>query len=120
MIAVALKGMDPKYAWEIIGIYRAPYENMGVIGRLAARSGYSKNSTKRNIIGSALDLPQEDWNRSAGGTSGNQAFIGRLAWENEYTQVIGSPTRVDALLDVYRVRLENSLVSCSTVQGIGS
>jgi len=26
MIAVELKGTDPKYTWEIIGIYRAPYE----------------------------------------------------------------------------------------------
>ena len=25
MIAIALKGMGPKYTWEIIGIYRAPF-----------------------------------------------------------------------------------------------
>jgi len=93
---------------------------MGAIERLAARTGYSRNSTKRNIIGRALDLPPEDWNRSAEETSGNQAFINRLAWENRYTQVKGSSTRVDALLDVYLVRPENSLVSCSTVQGIAS
>jgi hypothetical protein len=28
MIAAEVRGMDPKYAWEIIGIYRAPYEDM--------------------------------------------------------------------------------------------
>ena len=28
MIAVEVKGMDPKYTWEIIGIYRAPNEDM--------------------------------------------------------------------------------------------
>ena len=28
MIAVEVKGMDLKYTWEIIGIYRAPNEDM--------------------------------------------------------------------------------------------
>lgn len=41
MIAVEVKGKDPKYTWEIICIYRAPYEDMQVIERLAARAGYS-------------------------------------------------------------------------------
>jgi hypothetical protein len=69
MIAVAVKGMGPKYAWEIIGIYRVPYEDMRMIERLAAQTGYSRNTTKRNIIGGALNLPQVDWNRKAEGTS---------------------------------------------------
>jgi len=30
--------MDQKYTWEIIGIYRAPNEDMLAIERLAARS----------------------------------------------------------------------------------
>lgn len=30
MIAVEVKGMDPKYTWEIVGIYRAPHEDMQV------------------------------------------------------------------------------------------
>ena len=38
MIAVEVKGMDPKYTWEIIGIYRAPNEDMLAIERLAART----------------------------------------------------------------------------------
>jgi hypothetical protein len=41
MIAVEVKGMDPKYTWGIIGIYRAPYEDMWLIERLAARTSYS-------------------------------------------------------------------------------
>jgi hypothetical protein len=28
MIAVEVKGADPKYTWEIVGIYRAPYEDL--------------------------------------------------------------------------------------------
>jgi hypothetical protein len=100
MIAVEVKGMNPKYTWEFIGIYRAPYEDMRVIERLAAPTGYSRNSTKRSIIGGDLNLSQADWNGSAEGTSGNQALINRLVWEKGYTQVVGSSTRGDALLDV--------------------
>jgi len=51
MIAVVVKGMDPKYTWEIIGIYRAPNEGMLAIERLTARSLTTRNPTKRNIIG---------------------------------------------------------------------
>ena len=36
MTAVEVKCVDPKYTWEIIGIYRAPFEDMRVIERLAA------------------------------------------------------------------------------------
>jgi hypothetical protein len=39
MNAVEVQGMDPKYIWEIIDIYRAPYEDMQVIERLAAQTG---------------------------------------------------------------------------------
>ena len=38
MIAVEVKGMDAKYTCEIIGIYRAPNEDMLAIERLAARN----------------------------------------------------------------------------------
>jgi hypothetical protein len=38
MITVELKGMGPKYTWEIIGIYRAPYEEMLATERLAVRT----------------------------------------------------------------------------------
>jgi hypothetical protein len=31
MIAVELKGFDPKHTWEIIGIYRVPNEDMSTI-----------------------------------------------------------------------------------------
>jgi hypothetical protein len=34
MIAVKVKGTDPKFTWEILGIYRAPNEDMRVIERL--------------------------------------------------------------------------------------
>jgi len=38
MNTVEVKGMDPKYTWEIIGIYRAPAEAMLAIERLARRT----------------------------------------------------------------------------------
>jgi len=41
-----------------------------------------------------------------------------LVWENGYSKVIDSPTRGDALLDVYLVRPESSVTSSGTVQGI--
>jgi hypothetical protein len=44
--AVEVKGTDPKYTWEIVGIYRAPYEDMRVIERLADHTGLLQNSTK--------------------------------------------------------------------------
>jgi hypothetical protein len=51
MMAIEVKGSDPKFIWEIVGIYIAPNDNMRVIERLAARTGYTGNSTKRNITG---------------------------------------------------------------------
>jgi hypothetical protein len=66
MIAVEVKGMDPKYLWEIVGIYRAPNEDMLAIERLAARTLLMRNSTKRSIIGGDLNLPQANWNGNAG------------------------------------------------------
>ena len=36
MIAAEVKSMDPKYTWEIIEIYIAPYEDIRVIERLTA------------------------------------------------------------------------------------
>jgi hypothetical protein len=57
MIAVEMKGRDPKFIWEIVGIYRAPNEDMRAIERLAARTDYSGNYTKRSIIGGDLNVP---------------------------------------------------------------
>jgi hypothetical protein len=86
-------GNDPKYTWKIIGIYRAPNEEMRLVEMLAARTGFLGNSTKRSIIGGDLNLPQVDWEGAAGGTSLTQAFINRLVWYNGYTQVVRKPTK---------------------------
>src|SRR5215475_8995320 len=91
---------------------------MRVIERLAARTGFSGNFTKLSIIGGDLNLPYADWNGNAGGNSGTQALINSLVWENGYGQVIDSPTRGEALLDVYLVRPESSVTSSGTVQGV--
>jgi hypothetical protein len=119
VIAVEVKSRDSKFTWEIVGIYRAPNEDMRVIERLAARTGYTGNSTKCSIIGGDLNLPYADWNGNTGGNSGTQALTNSLICENGYSQVADSPTRGDALLDVYLIQPESSFTSSSIVQGIG-
>ena len=91
---------------------------MRVIERLEARTGYTGNSTKRRVIGGELNLPYADWNGNAGGNTGTQALINGLVLENGYSWVIDSPTRGDALLDVYLVRPESSVTSSGVVQGV--
>jgi exonuclease III len=78
MMAVEVKGRDPKFTWEILGIYRAPNDNMRVMERLAARTAYTGHSTKRSIIGGDLNLPCVDWNGKAGCNNGTQAYINSL------------------------------------------
>jgi hypothetical protein len=65
---------------------------MRVIERLAARTDYLGNSTKRSFIGGDLNLHSADWNRNAECTSGSQAFVNRLVWENGYMQGADNPT----------------------------
>jgi len=50
MIAIEVKGRDPKFTSEIVGVYRAPNDVMQVMERMAARIGYTGNSTKRSIM----------------------------------------------------------------------
>lgn len=116
-IAGEVKSVDPKYTWEIVGVYRATHEDIRVIERFAARTGFSQNPTKHSVIGGDLKLSQADWNENTEEISGTQAIINRLVWDNGYTQVVGSP-RPDVLLYVYFVRPEISLVSCSILHGI--
>jgi len=91
---------------------------MRVIERLAARTGYTGNSTKRSNNGGDTNLPYADWNGNAGCNSGTQAFINSLVWENGFTQAVDSPNRGDALLDVYLFRPESSFTASSKVQEI--
>ena len=107
MIVVEVKSRNPKFTWEVVGVYRAPNEDMRAIERLVARTGFTGNSTKRSIIGGDLNLPYVNWNGNAGGNSETQALINGLVWENSYSPVINSPTRGYALLDVYLVRPES-------------
>jgi hypothetical protein len=74
-IAVEVKRMDPKHTWEIVGIYRAPCEDMRVTEILAARIAYLRNSTKRSIIVGDLNLPQADWNGKTEGASGGMSVF---------------------------------------------
>ena len=118
MITMDVKGNDPKCTWEIVGIYRAPNEDIRVIERLAARTGFLGNSMKQSIIGDDLNLPQVDWKGIVECSTTTEAFINRLVSDNGYTQLVGKPTRGDSVLDIYLVRPESALTSCGTVQGI--
>jgi hypothetical protein len=118
MIAIEVKSRDPKITWEIVGMYMAPNDDTRVMEILAARTDYKGNSTKRGIIVGDLNLAYVDWNGNAVCSSGNQAFINNLVWENGFTQIVGSPTRGDSLLDVYLVCPESSFTDSSIVQGI--
>jgi hypothetical protein len=99
-LAVEIKGSDPKYAWEIVGIYRAPNEDTWIIKKLDARTGFLGYSMKQSIIRGDLNLPQVGWKGVAEGMSGTQAYINRLMWGNGYTQVVEKLTRGDSLLDI--------------------
>lgn len=118
MIAVEIKGRNPKTTWEVVGIYRAPNEDMRVLERLAARTGSTRICTKRSIIGGDLNLPYAEWKGNAGGNSGTQVLVNSLVWENGYSQVVDGPTRGDALLDVFLVRPESSVTHRGIVQGV--
>jgi hypothetical protein len=118
MIAVEVKGMDSKQTWEIIGIYRAPNDDMSAIDKLASRTSLSRNLTKSSIIGGDLNLPDAVWNGDAEKMCGYQASVNSLVWDNGYTQVVRGPTRGEAVLDIYLLRPESSFISCSVVPGI--
>ena len=47
ILAVEIKGRYPAATWEIVGTYRAT-NDMGVLERLAARTGSTGNCTKRS------------------------------------------------------------------------
>ena len=92
IIAVEVEGTDPKYTWEIAGIYRAQNEDIRVIERLATQTGFLGNSMKHSIIGGQLNLPNAGWKGVMEATSVTQTFINRLVWENGYTQMDGKAT----------------------------
>jgi hypothetical protein len=92
MTAVEVKGKDPRCAWEIVGIYRDPKEDMSVTERLVTRADTAGNFTKCNILAGDLNLPYPDWNGNVECTSGGQESVNRLVWESVYTQVVKNPT----------------------------
>jgi hypothetical protein len=57
MIAVEVKSRNQKVTWEIVGMYRAPNEEIRGLEKLLARTGYTSNSAKRSIIEGDLNLP---------------------------------------------------------------
>jgi hypothetical protein len=79
--AVEVVGRDLKYKWEIIGIYRAPNEDMMSIEKLLVRISTTRNLTRQSIIGGDLNLPQAIWSGDAGKESGMQALVNNLVWD---------------------------------------
>jgi hypothetical protein len=116
--AVEITSRNQKVTWETVGMYRAPNEDMRALEKLVARTGCTSNSAKHSIIGGDLNLRQVDWNGKAEGKTVTQVLINSLVWENGFSQVIESPTRGDAILDVYLVRPESSCTSSSIVREI--
>jgi hypothetical protein len=96
-IAVEVKETDTKLAWEIIGIYRAPNEDMRVKEMLAKHTDSLRKSMKRSIIGGDLNLSHAHWKGNVDDNSRGQRFIYRFVWENGYTQVFNGAVRGDAL-----------------------
>ena len=45
-------------------------------------------------------------------------IVNILVWDNGYTQVVSSPTREYALLDIYLLRPESLFTSCNILPGI--
>jgi len=86
MIAVEVKGRDPKYTWEILCIYRAPNEHMRLLEKLADWTGYMGRTMKRSIIGGDLNLPYADWKGHVEKSRGTQVFLNRLVWENGFSR----------------------------------
>ena len=118
MTAVDVKGRNPKIMWKIISIYRAPNVDMRLLEKMTDQTGYMGRTTKCSIIAGDLNLPYAEWNGHVGKSRGTQVFLNRLVRENSYTQAVNSPSRGDALLDVYLVWPECVFTSCSNVQGI--
>ena len=118
IVAVEKKEVDPKYSYKIIGIYRAPNQDILAIERLATRTLPARNLMMRSIIGGDLNLPQADSKGEADKASGFQAMVNSLVWDNGYTKVVSGPTRVDALLYIYLLRPGSSLISCNILPGI--
>jgi len=91
---------------------------MRVIKKISNPNWLYREIYKEQYHWGDLNLPYANWNGNASGNSGTQALINSLVWKNGYSQVVDSPTRGDALLDVYLVRLESSFTYSSIVQGI--
>jgi len=51
MIAVEVIGRNPKYAWEVVGIYRASNEDKRFLEKTSSPNWLQGNSTNRSIIG---------------------------------------------------------------------
>jgi hypothetical protein len=65
-----------------------------------------------------LNLPQADWKGEVEKWSGFKAMVNNLVWDNSYTQEISGRIREDALLYIYILRRESSLISCNILPGI--
>ena len=118
IIAVEVIGRKPGHKWEIIGVYRAPNEDMGAIEKLIGHISLRCNPARRSIIGGDLNLPQANWAGDASKDKGFQVLVNKLIWEEGYTQVVSETTRGDALLDIYLLKPGMALKTCFAHPGI--
>ena len=92
ILAVEINSRNHKYTWDIVGLYRAPNDDMQVLERLITRTFCARNPGKCSIIAGDLNLPRMDWNGNAEGNNPTEALVNMLVWENGYCQVVDSPT----------------------------
>jgi hypothetical protein len=75
---------------------------------------------KQNISGGDLNLPYAYIKGNVKVSSGGQKVIKRLFWEIWYAHVVNGAPPGDSLLDVYLVRPESLVNSCTIKQGISN
>jgi len=77
-----------------------------------------ERTSKRSIIASDLNLPYAGWNGHAEMSRWTQIFLNRLVWKNGETNVVNSPTRGNAFLEVYLLRHERAFILAVMFRGL--
>ena len=78
MIAVEVKGRDPKNYVRNCKHLQSTKKDMRVLEKLADRTGYMGSTMKCSIIGGDLNLPYADWKGHAEKSSETQVLLNKL------------------------------------------
>ena len=86
IMAVDVKDGNSKVVWEVVRSLQSSKLGHAGIERLAARTGFTGNPTKRSIMRVYIFLPYAERNGNTGGNSGNQALINNLVCKTVYSR----------------------------------